>query len=229
MKTLLVFDIDGTICDSREAEGVCFAEAIQEVTGFSLATLDWTQYPEPTSAAIVRDVLARLQDPEPGQTELRIVDLFVQKLSLAALAFPAEFSPLPGAPEFIRLLQQDERFVIGFATGCYEAEASFKLKCCGIEMKQFPFATSSDFPARRQILPLVIRQAGFDTNSAVYFGDGAWDIKVSRGLGIPMIGIGRRRAMLLGEGIPHVFSDYQDPDAILKALGEYQLVAAKSK
>jgi hypothetical protein len=53
---LAVFDNDGTICDTQEVEGACYAKAIERVTGKSLATLDWTTYEEPTSSAIVLDL-----------------------------------------------------------------------------------------------------------------------------------------------------------------------------
>jgi hypothetical protein len=43
---------------------------------------------------------------------------------------------------------------------------------------------------------------------------------VSRRLGIRMIGIGRRHEKLRELGVPHVFRDYTDPDAILAVLSE---------
>lgn len=58
MSILEIFDNDGTICDSQEVEGFCYARAIERVTGRSLGTLDWATYAEPTSSAIVLDLLA---------------------------------------------------------------------------------------------------------------------------------------------------------------------------
>src|SRR5947207_620511 len=58
MKMLAIFDNDGTICDTQEVEGVCYARAIEHVTGRSLSTLDCMAYDEPTSSAIVREFLA---------------------------------------------------------------------------------------------------------------------------------------------------------------------------
>jgi hypothetical protein len=55
---LAVFDNDGTICDTQDVEGRCYARAIERVTGITLSTLDWATYAEPTSSAIVRDLLA---------------------------------------------------------------------------------------------------------------------------------------------------------------------------
>lgn len=72
---LTIFDIDGTICDSREAEGICFAKAIERITGNIVTTLDWTQYPEPTSSGVVRSLLEG--DPAASEVEA-ILARFIQ-------------------------------------------------------------------------------------------------------------------------------------------------------
>src|SRR6185503_21115975 len=68
---LAIFDIDGTICDTQEVEGVCYARAIERVTGRPLSTLDWTAYDEPTSSAIVRDLLVGDSAAERKEEEIK--------------------------------------------------------------------------------------------------------------------------------------------------------------
>lgn len=73
----------------------------------------------------------------------------------------------------------------------------------------------------RDLAPsLAATRAGSPLEGAVYFGDAPWDVIVSRRLGIRMIGIGRRHEKLRELGVPHVFRDYTDPDAILAVLSE---------
>ena len=78
---LAIFDIDGTICDSQKAEGEWFAKAIEEVTGVQLSTLDWSKYTEPTSSAIVGDLL--YEDPKKQEKEDSIRQLFLKYLKEA--------------------------------------------------------------------------------------------------------------------------------------------------
>lgn len=85
-------------------------------------------------------------------------------------------------------------------------------------MEDFPHASSSDTPRRRDILPLAAKRAGFEISSVVYFGDAPWDVRVSRALGVPMIGIGRRIEELSALGVRHVFRDYTDADAIIEVI-----------
>jgi len=218
MNMLAVFDNDGTICDTQEVEGACYARAIEHVTGRSLSTIDWTTYEEPTSSAIVRDLL--LGDPAVLVKEEEIKRVFVRLLEEERPKFPGDFSPIAGAVQFIERLKREQICSVAIATGCFDTSARFKLRCCGITLDDFPHATSSDTPRRRDIIPLAAGRAGFKVPSVVYFGDAPWDARVSRILGIPMIGIGRRISQLRAMGVQHVFRDYSDGDAIIRVLHE---------
>ena len=216
MNLLAIFDNDGTICDTQEVEGACYAKAIEHVTGRSLSTLDWTTYEEPTSSAIARDLLAG--DPAALAKEEDIKREFVRLLEQEHPTFPGDFTPLPGAVRFIARLKAERICSVAIATGCFDTSARFKLKCCGIALDEFPHATSSDTPRRRDIIPLAASRAGFPVSSVVYFGDAPWDVRVSGILGVPLIGIGRRWERLRELGVQHVFRDYSDADAIIRVL-----------
>lgn len=224
MSLLAIFDNDGTICDTQEVEGVCYARAIETVTGRSLSTLDWTKYEEPTSSAIVRDLLAG--DPESTTKEKAIEAEFLRLLEAERPKFPEDFAPLPGAVDFIRRLQREKICAVAIATGCFVSTARFKLRCCGIALEEFPNATSSDTPRRSDIIRLAADRAGSAIESVVYFADGPWDLRVSALLGIPMIGIGRRIDRLQAHGLPQVFPDYSNGDQIIAVLREIE--AARS-
>jgi beta-phosphoglucomutase-like phosphatase (HAD superfamily) len=212
---LLIFDNDGTICDTQQVEGRCYAIAIERVTGMSLASVDWSTFHEPTSSAIVRHLLAADIDWE--DKEKRIEQEFCRLLEEARPQFPADFSPIYGAIQFIERLRSEGAHV-AIATGGFNKEAEFKLACCGLKLGDFPHATASDTPRRRDIIRLACARAGFEIDSVVYFGDAPWDARVSSELGIPMIGIGRRCEQLRQLGVSFAFPDYRDPESIMTAL-----------
>jgi beta-phosphoglucomutase-like phosphatase (HAD superfamily) len=217
---LVIFDNDGTICDTQEVEGRCYALAIQRVTGLSISTADWSKYDEPTSTAIVRQLLAgdaELTEKE-GQIKSEFCDLLQRERSL----FPGDFSSIHGALEFIARLRADGTRV-AIATGGFDTEARFKLECCGIALDTYPHATSSDTSRRGDIIALAARRAGCEICSAVYFGDGPWDVRACTRLGIPMIGIGRRHEQLRSLGVQNTFRDYSEPERIVDALREIAL------
>jgi phosphoglycolate phosphatase-like HAD superfamily hydrolase len=215
-KMLAIFDNDGTICDTQEVEGKCFSRAVEHVTGRSLSTLDWATYDEPTSSAIVRDLLSG--DVDAIRKEQEIQSEFVRLLVEERPKFPSDFSPIPGAVKFIERLEKDNICSVAIATGCFTESARFKLQCCGIALEEFPHATSTDSPRRRDIIPLAAFRAGFDLSSVVYFGDAPWDVRVSRDLGVRLIGIGRRYEQLRTLGVEHTFRDYSEADCIFDVL-----------
>lgn len=222
---LAIFDIDGTICDTQNAESVCYSKAIFEVTGVTLETLDWTQYPEPTSSGIVRGLL--VGDLKWKEKEDAIESRFVELLSEAAPNYPQDFTAVEGAIDFIMELKNRDDYSVAIATGGFEQEARFKLKCCGLDIDDFPYATSSDHSKRSSIIPLAAERAGFPVSSCVYFGDALWDIRVSRQLEIPLIGIGRKKAIFEENQMKDHFRDFSDKDAIHQALKGHKTISSQ--
>jgi len=56
----------------------------------------------------------------------------------------------------------------------------------------------------------------------VYVGDGVWDARACRALGVPFIGIGSgpRAARLASEGAVRVFRDFSEDELFLESLHE---------
>jgi phosphoglycolate phosphatase-like HAD superfamily hydrolase len=101
---LIIFDIDGTLCDTHNVDARCHIEAIESVTGHSLASVDWSRYPEATSAAIVQDLLSDLGIPDGVATEQLILDEFLARLDAEAEREPGLFLPVAGALELFEEL-----------------------------------------------------------------------------------------------------------------------------
>src|SRR5690349_21329755 len=84
-------------------------------------------------------------------------------------------------------------------------------------------ATSDDHPSREEIVRRAIARAEAGNGpfeSIVSVGDGIWDVRTARALGIGFVGIGRgERAERLGrEGAGQVFEDFRDWDAFVECL-----------
>jgi phosphoglycolate phosphatase-like HAD superfamily hydrolase len=69
---------------------------------------------------------------------------------------------------------------------------------------------------------LAVSRAGHEIADSIYLGDGIWDVKATKAVGIPMVGIGRGIARLSALGIDHAFRDYSDPDSIIGALQTFR-------
>ena len=88
----------------------------------------------------------------------------------------------------------------------------------------YPSASCDDAPERDSIIRLSMQKAvsrfGGPFVSAVYVGDGVWDARASRKVGIPFIGIGAgvRAEKLAAKGAVVVLRDFSDSDLFLDSL-----------
>ncbi len=67
--------------------------------------------------------------------------------------------------------------------------------------------TSSDYFSRADIIRAAVDRVGQPLSEAIYVGDGLWDLRATRKLGIPFIGVGRRRKKLREAGAEHILED----------------------
>lgn len=215
---LIIFDIDGTLCNTHDVDAQCFAQAVEAVSGHSLATVEWSRYPEATGSAIVSAFLFDLGDPTPGKTEQHILSEFVSRLETEAQSCPELFRPMDGAFEIFREIRVHASHKVAIATGCWAQSAQFKLRQAGFDVSEVPFASSSDTPLRKDIIALAAKRAGTSVKEAVYVGDGPWDFKATRELGMRFIGIGRRHQTLRDLGAEFVFPSFQEKAAFFHAL-----------
>jgi len=216
---LIIFDIDGTLCDTLTVDARCCLEAIEHVMGRSLATVDWSAYPEATNAAIVQDFLRECGEKEVASLERRIREEFVLRLEDAGRRAPELFRPIDGALDLFACLGS-RRYDMAIATGCWHESAHAKLRLSGFDVTGIPFASSSDARRRVDIITLAAARAGCSLADAIYVGDGVWDVKAARELGMGFIGVGRKHELLRAHGARRVFESFRDTDRFLSALDD---------
>ena len=210
----IVFDVDGTLTLTNEVDSICFVQAIQEVLGVSDFDTEWSNYQFVTDSGVAQEICQRYCD-RPMSGSLGIA-LFERLVELLREQPASSFQSVPGAIEFIKMLQASPDYAVSLATGAHEASALHKLKTAGFEMEGIPLASSSDAVVREHImlqsLDRLAIQEKTSFSEVIYFGDASWDVKATGNLGWRLIGI--------GEGITTgtVFSDYTDPEAILEVL-----------
>jgi phosphoglycolate phosphatase-like HAD superfamily hydrolase len=215
---LIIFDVDGTLCDTQEVDARCFSGAFECITGRPLPSTDWSQYPEVTNSAIVRDLLEEIGTPDIVFTERLIVDEFVTRLGAEGNRSPELFQPIPGADDLFEELKKSEGYTIAIATGCWAESARLKLTRCGFMIENVPFASSSDTRRRSDIITLTARRSGCDINGAVYIGDGLWDFKASRELGMRFVGIEKSPGLLQKNGVSLILTSFTDRSQFFEML-----------
>ena len=229
---LVMFDIDGTLTQTYQADETCFVQALREVFGFTDINTDWASYPHCSDSGILEVLFQIRLGRSPLPAEISVLQAhFVSLLTAATVVQP--FNPIAGARDFLSSLTSSSALAVSLASGAWECSARFKLASAGLDFPQIPAAFSDDAHAREAIMQAsLVRAAQFhfrdSFDAVIYIGDGVWDARAARNLGFPFIGISHEPARverLYAEGAHHVFADYLDADSFMAVLHESNHVA----
>ena len=214
---LVMFDIDGTLTEARKVDGECFVRSFMNVFGFADIDTVWPQYPHTTDSGIFDDVFTSRMGRSPtAQDVSRFSQHFIQLLAAASSQSP--FAPVAGVDKLLSRLAQGGSHPVSLATGGWRDSARLKMASAGMCFDDHPAASADDALDRESIMRLSRQRAaeryGGSLACTVYVGDGVWDARPSRNIGIPFIGIGTgsRATRLTAEGAVWVFPDFCDGD-----------------
>ncbi len=214
---LVMFDIDGTLTETMKVDEECFVRSFKDVFGFADIDTDWSHYPRTTDSGIFHDVFTSRMGRSPAAQEvLRFRQYFIQLLVTASSQSP--FAPVAGADRLLSQLARRGSYRVALATGSWRDSARLKMASAGMCFDDHPAASADDALDRESIMRLSKQRAaeryGEPFACTVYVGDGVWDARACRSVGIPFIGIGAgsRATQLSAEGAVCVFPDFSDAD-----------------
>ena len=220
---LVMFDIDGTLTETMKVDEECFVRSFAEVFGFTDIDTDWSHYPHVTDSGIFHEVYAsRMGRPPTALDVSRFRRHFIESLAVASSQSP--FAPVAGANRLLSRLASDGSHRVSLTTGSWRDSARLKMAGAGMCFDDHPAASADDALERESIMELSKQRArewyGGPFAGTVYVGDGVWDARACRAMGIPFIGIGSgvRAARLASEGAVRVFQDFSEDGLFLQTL-----------
>ena len=183
-----LFDIDGTLLNSRDAvHYFAFLNAIREIFGVE-ANTDGIHMHGNTDIGILRAVAQRAGIPAPAlEAELsRIIDRMCREVEANSKDLRPELCP--SVRELVSSLH-DRGKILGVATGNFETIGWAKLRAAGLR-DYFTFGAFSDPLETRQAIfqhALTLAHKVLPDASVLLFGDTPADISAARANGIPVI------------------------------------------
>lgn len=224
MKTLLLWDIDGTLIASGGAGLHALEAALHNVFAHrgSLADIDFAGR---TDRWIMREVFRKFAIAATEENFARYADGYLAALP-AALANPAA-RVLPGVREILQAARARGNIAQGLLTGNMRRGAEAKLAHHGL-WDHFAFgAFADDSEFRNDLGPHAVRRAcehhgvDFETTSVWVIGDTAHDIACGRHIGARTLGVGtggHALDVLRAHGASAVVPDLADTVAVLELL-----------
>jgi phosphoglycolate phosphatase-like HAD superfamily hydrolase len=229
-KPLLLFDIDGTVTDTKAIDDHCFLKAFEHEFGVAVKFSGWNSYKHVTDSAIFKELYHSSFGEVAGENhKLRFISRFNFLLDAARINQPASFHPIPGSADFIKLASLERNFPIAFATGANKNSAKMKLNAIGIDIESFPHASSDDSDLREEIMITAVSRSSthygstiFNEESGIiYFGDGEWDFHATQNLKMPFIGVDVKQSGKLEKlGTKNIIQDYKNTEKVFEIIRE---------
>jgi phosphoglycolate phosphatase-like HAD superfamily hydrolase len=225
---LALFDIDGTLTETNEADNECFVKAFAVSHQITEIETDWTKYNHVTDSGIALEIFNQRLGRLPCEEDfLTFKSLFIENLSEFASKDETLFAEVSNAKAMLEKLKLEKNWVIALATGSFYDSAKLKLEKAKIDFKDFPIGTADDAVSREEILQTAIEKSlenyGLQKfEKIVSIGDGVWDVQTARNLGLSFIGIasGKRAEALREEGANYIIKDFTDYENFLAHLNK---------
>lgn len=223
---LAIFDIDGTLTKTDGVDDLSVVKAFFDSHKIAGIDTDWANYKYVTDSGIVSEIFTERLGRAPNERDMAAFKrCFIKNLSDYAAKDKTLFAEIPDAGRMLENLKTEKDWAIALATGCFYDSAKLKLEQASIAIEDYPYATADDAVSREEILRIATgralkhyRQSEFE--KIVSVGDGVWDAKTAKNLGIGFIGIagGERAARLRKEGAELIIKDFRDYEIFIEYL-----------
>jgi phosphoglycolate phosphatase len=228
-RKLILFDIDGTILLSSGAGRRAIVSAISEAIG-ETGPLAHISFGGKTDPQIVTELLAASgHRAHPSADRVDGICRRYVELLAAELERPSTRTYLmPGIPELLQRLEEEEGTILGLLTGNLAPGAGLKLRAAGIDPERFQVgAYGSDAAHRPDLPPIAARRAapffGREPrgDTVVIIGDTPADVACGNCIEARAVAVatGDYSVEDLRACAPYaVFPDLSDTDSVLRAI-----------
>lgn len=189
---LIVFDIDDTLTKSEYQHQLAYVNTMKEF-GIKTINQNWKDYKHHTDSYILKENYEKNLD---SKFDFSFIAAFEKRMTELILELEP-VSEINGAQKIIESLNSNPNYALAFATGSLLMPALVKLDQAGIDYDKSLVVGSNQIFEREGIVSEAIQSAKSfykveSFNHIISVGDGIWDLKTARNLGVHFIGIGTK-------------------------------------
>jgi phosphoglycolate phosphatase-like HAD superfamily hydrolase len=183
----LVWDIDGTLLDTRGRGAKPFCEAFQEVTGMP-AVIDRRKFSGYTDYEIAFGLMESVGLEKDKQLATKILNKFAARLELILNEFPPLI--LADVLAALEYAEKNPIYINSIGSGNFKSGAEVKLKTAGLhkyfQHSDFNIATESEWSRDQVIQQIPMRNPKV---LSLIIGDSPRDISSARKAGLPVLAV----------------------------------------
>lgn len=212
-KNLIIFDIDDTLTQSEEQHQTAYVNTMLEF-GISKINQNWKSYANVTDSYILKE---NYEANFEKAFDFSFIPSFEEKMTQAMLAMK-KTSSIDGANEAVDYFMNETDYAICFATGSLLAPAMLKLEQAEINFIPELVEASNEIYTREAIVTSAKEKAKNyfqvdDFNHVISVGDGIWDLRTAKNLGVHFLGIRDKNLIdFQQEGIKSHITDWNNFD-----------------
>ncbi len=215
---LIVFDIDGTMFLDNKASSEAFKNALLHLYDIMNYSTIWDNYRIGSDIGILRYLYKEKYKSDLSWDELNRFQLYYyNEFVKICLLTDNKLIKVNGLEGIIDNIYKSDKWCLAIYSGGMKKVALKKLDIYGITERKYPISTAEDGLLREEIFKSTVYKAKVIYNkeyfdNIILVGDSYQDIRVSKKLSIPMIGITTtmKRNDFLSAGISHTVDDYVD-------------------
>ncbi|MGH7533584.1 MAG: HAD family hydrolase [Gemmatimonadales bacterium] len=228
-RTLVLFDIDGTLLLTAGAGRRAILRAVGEVVAAG-ADLDRVRFDGKTDPQIVMELLAAGGHREPAEPALvaRLCERYVIFLAEELNSPAGATTVLPGIGPLLDRLEREGSIVLGLLTGNVVPGAGLKLRSGGLRPERFLVGAYGSDSHHRPDLPAIAADRARpwfghapSGPSVVIIGDTPADVTCGLGIGARSVAVATgsyTRDQLTTAGAFAVFDDLADTDRVVERI-----------
>ncbi|MGB7212554.1 MAG: HAD family hydrolase [Gemmatimonadales bacterium] len=228
-RTLVLFDIDGTLLLTAGAGRRAIVRAVGEVVGPS-AELDGVRFDGKTDPQIVMELLAAGGHPEPTEPVLvgQLCERYVTYLAEELISPVGATTVLPGIKPLLDRLEQEQGVVLGLLTGNVVPGAALKLRSGGLRPERFVVGAYGSDSHHRPDLPAIAAERARpwfghapSGSAVVIIGDTPADVTCGLSIGARSLAVATGSYtpdQLAAAGAFAVFDDLADTDRVVERI-----------
>ena len=188
-KNLIVFDIDDTLTKSESQHQTAYVNTMIDF-GITEINQDWKSYPNVTDSHILK---LNYEANFKKDFQLNFIPKFEKRMTEKMLVL-SKTEEIKGASKIVDFFMKETNYAICFATGSLLQPALIKLEQANINFVPDLVETSNRIYTREGIVKSAIKKAKnyFQVKefaNIISVGDGIWDLKTARNLGVHFLGI----------------------------------------